>query len=143
MSQNILREIFSRQPPEILYHYTTQAGLLGIVKDKEIWASHTQYLNDQREYLHAISLVKDAIEKIKGDYKSSQEKDILSEMETGIEGNESMNVCVCSFSEDRDSLSQWRAYCDSSSGFALGFDGAFIKSIVEVEHFFLAPCLYT
>ena len=36
-----VKEILSRQPPEILYHYTGQEGLLGIIGKKEIWASHT------------------------------------------------------------------------------------------------------
>ena len=35
--------------PELLYHYTTQKGLLGILKDKCIWATHIRYLNDTSE----------------------------------------------------------------------------------------------
>ena len=56
-----VKEILSRQPPKILYHYTDQEGLLGIIGKKEIWASHTQYLNDQREFRHAIELVQDEL----------------------------------------------------------------------------------
>jgi hypothetical protein len=35
--------------PDLLYHYTTQEGLLGIIKKQKIWASHLQYLNDASE----------------------------------------------------------------------------------------------
>jgi hypothetical protein len=35
--------------PELLYHYTNQMGLLGILKDKCIWATHLRYLNDTSE----------------------------------------------------------------------------------------------
>ena len=56
-----VKEILFRQPPEILYHYTGQKGLLGIIGKKEIWASHTQYLNDQREFRHAMELVRDEL----------------------------------------------------------------------------------
>jgi hypothetical protein len=49
-----VKEILNRHPPGILYHYTTQTGLLGIITSGEIWASHTQYLNDVREFPHAI-----------------------------------------------------------------------------------------
>ncbi|HTX75388.1 MAG TPA: hypothetical protein VMD29_04205, partial [Terracidiphilus sp.] len=37
--------------PELLYHYTDQKGLLGILggREKCIWATHLQYLNDTTE----------------------------------------------------------------------------------------------
>jgi hypothetical protein len=54
---------------------------------------------------------------------------------------EHINVCVCSFSEDSDSLSQWRAY-GGSSGFAIGFSGEVLGAAVESQRFFLAQCIY-
>ena len=38
-----------RRPPEVLYHYTTLQGLMGIVKSNRIWASNAHYLNDVNE----------------------------------------------------------------------------------------------
>lgn len=32
--------------PTVLYHYTSQVGLLGILQKKELWATQIQYLND-------------------------------------------------------------------------------------------------
>lgn len=139
---SLLDEIISNTPDVPLFHYTNQEGFLGIIKNKEIWASHTQYLNDQKEYIHAIDLVKDVIDNVKQNYPSELEQRILDEMKEGINGNESMNVCVCSFSEDPDSLSQWRAY-GGSSGFSIGFDSTFLKSVISKHNFKLAPCLYT
>jgi hypothetical protein len=52
-----------------------------------------------------------------------------------------INVCVCSFSEASDSLSQWRAYA-MPSGFAIGFPGNFLREIAQTEHFYFAPCFY-
>ena len=49
-----VRELLTPIPPPILYHYTTPAGLLGIVGNQEIWASHTQYLNRRREFAHTV-----------------------------------------------------------------------------------------
>ena len=54
---------------------------------------------------------------------------------------EGINVCVCSFSEAGDSLSQWRAY-GGSSGFAIGFSQNVLQVAVEKQKFFLAPCIY-
>jgi hypothetical protein len=42
-------------------HYTTLAGLLGIVKTESIWATNIKFLNDEQEFLHALGLIKEII----------------------------------------------------------------------------------
>ena len=32
--------------PSPLYHYTSQAGLFGIIQDRQIWATNVLFLND-------------------------------------------------------------------------------------------------
>jgi hypothetical protein len=63
-------------------------------------------------------------------------------MEAGLTGIEAINVCVCSFSEAGDVLSQWRAYGGGAGGFSIGFAGSFLRAIVEREQFWLVPCVY-
>ncbi len=148
MKRAILNDALLRKPEKPLYHYTTQSGLLGIIKDRKIWATHTQYLNDRREFLHAVDLVRDQIERLfkEQNTQTGQEsaarmealeriRDMLSRSPEGI------NVCVCSFSEANDSLSQWRAY-GGSSGFAIGFSQNVLQVAVEKQKLFLAPCIY-
>ena len=142
MKRQILTDVLSCKPPDALYHYTTQAGFLGIVKNKEIWATHTQYLNDRREYLHALRIVREEIMAIVRATNGPQHKELLKDMADDVEGIESMNVCVSSFSEDKDSLSQWRAYSGASSGFAIGFSGKLLSKVTKSESFYLAPCIY-
>jgi hypothetical protein len=138
-----VREILERQPPPILYHYTTAAGLLGILKSKEIWATHTQYLNDAREFRHAVSLVKTELEAMLEGARTSLETAFLKEMQEAVSDSlEGINVCVCSFSEVGDQLSQWRAYGGGAGGFSIGFLGRAIKAATEREHSWLVPCLY-
>jgi len=36
--------------PELLYHYTTQDGLLGIIEKQEFWATDVRFLNDKEEF---------------------------------------------------------------------------------------------
>jgi hypothetical protein len=141
MKHTILNEVLSRKPEVPLYHYTRQSGLLGIIGKKEIWATHTQYLNDRREYLHALGAVREEIDKLLVSF-SQDSRVILEEMREGISGIETMNVCVCSFSEDRDSLSQWRSYSSGPSGFAIGFPGDFLAEVAEKMQWYLAPCIY-
>lgn len=138
-----VKEILDRQPPDVLYHYTTEAGLLGIVSSKEIWASHTQYLNDVREFRHAIEIVVEELSNMKPEPHHREHISLLGEMEEAISGIESINVCVCSFSAAGDVLSQWRAYGSGASGFSIGFSGTFLRAVSEEIGFWLVPVLYS
>ena len=44
--------------PNKLYHYTSIDGLLGIIRNKNIWASDIQYLNDKEEFVRTIKLLR-------------------------------------------------------------------------------------
>jgi Protein of unknown function (DUF2971) len=143
----ILNDVLSRKPNGTLYHYTTQAGLLGIIESRQIWATHTQYLNDRREFLHAVDLVREEILELFGDplgntnLSPALQTTLIRMLEAVKRSPENINVCVCSFSEDRDSLSQWRAY-GGPAGFAIGFPSQVLSAAVERQKWFLVPCIY-
>ena len=144
----ILNDVLSRKPNKPLYHYTKQTGLLGIIKDRQIWATHTQYLNDRREFLHAVDLVRREIQRLFEEQNpgvggaSVTRMEALNRMREALSMSpEHINVCVCSFSEASDSLSQWRAY-GGSSGFAIGFSPEVLGAAVEKQNFFLVQCIY-
>src|SRR3990172_4981157 len=142
MTEDLLVDALSHKPHDPLYHYTTQEGFLKIIDKMELWATHTQYLNDYQEYLHALTLVRQEINlKIKTAIDANNVF-LLQEMLKDIIGLENTNVCVCSFSTERDSLSQWRAYGSAASGFAIGFSGPFLYEVAKRENFYLAPCIY-
>ena len=139
-----VKEILFRQPPEILYHYTGQEGLLGIVRAKEIWASHTQYLNDQQEFRYAIEIVRDELSQMV-QRADTQTRPFVDEMNQAMREHrrmESINVCVCSFSEEGDGLSQWRAYGEGVAKFSIGFSGDLLRQVSRQLDFWLVPCLY-
>jgi Protein of unknown function (DUF2971) len=138
-----VKEILDRTPPVILYHYTNQRGLLGILSSKQIWASHTQYLNDAREFQHAIDLMKEELSRMKAEAAYRDQGHLIAELEEALtlKGIGKMNVCVCSFSQNGDLLSQWRAYGDGP-GFSIGFSGDFLRAIANEHSFWLAPVLY-
>ncbi len=54
-------EHFKTVPPEFLYHYTGQDGLLGIVEKAELWATKIQYMNDATEFGLALSMARDEL----------------------------------------------------------------------------------
>lgn len=141
MKRTILNEILSRKPDKPLYHYTTQRGLLGIVQTKELWATHTQYLNDSRELGHAVDMVAEEIRTLILTCTDSDRRAILEEMQKGVEFAGGFNVCVSSFSEVRDSLSQWRAY-SGTSGFAIGISADHLAKAAASQQCSLAACIY-
>ena len=53
----IIDNLFGESPDKILYHYTSQKGVLGILDSQEIWATNILYLNDHSEYLYAMEMV--------------------------------------------------------------------------------------
>jgi hypothetical protein len=128
-------DILSEVPKKTLYHYTTQKGLLGIVKDRQIWATHHQCLNDTQEFVHAKGLFRTELE------KRAHADPLLKEMQRSLEGEgfESVNLYVASFSEEPDSLAQWRAYGGLASGFSLGFK---LDGIVLPSRFIMVRCIY-
>jgi hypothetical protein len=136
----ILNSVLSERPTVPLYHYTDQAGLLGIVKSKKIWATHHQYLNDTQEYLHAKGLVRRELHERLG-AGNSDSLPLLKAMQSSLDGpgNEDVNLYVASFSQEKDSLSQWRAYSGPTVGFALGFQG---DQLALPEGFTIARCIY-
>lgn len=48
--------------PKTVFHYTTAAGLLGILNTRQIWLSDINFLNDSKEMLYAARAVADDFE---------------------------------------------------------------------------------
>jgi hypothetical protein len=71
------------------------------------------------------------------------ERDLVAEVQEAISQRiENINVCVCSFSEVGDQLSQWRAYGGAAGGFSIGFPGDALEAASAREHSWLVPCVY-
>src|SRR5579883_2004996 len=49
------------RPRSNLYHYTSGDGLQGIVRDKNLWATHYKYLNDSTEIRYAFEILKKVV----------------------------------------------------------------------------------
>lgn len=143
MRRQILNAVLSPTPNRPLYHYTNQKGLMGIVGSKSIWVTHTQYLNDRREFVHAVDFARIEIEKRldtePAGVRRVKLEAILKEL---FYSPASINVCVCSFSERRDSLSQWRAYGPFGTGFAIGISPEVLVDATRRKDWYLAKCVY-
>lgn len=124
----------------MLYHYTSLAGLIGIITNKCIWASHCEFLNDSNEFMHALTFAKGYSGNIfmQDDYLAGfgwVVRDSLEKMQKH-------DVFVSSFSEKPDLLSQWRGYCPQGSGICIGFDEEKIIRFCKKHGYKLEKCTY-
>lgn len=131
----------------VTYHYTTAAGLQGIIESGSIWMTDARHLNDAGELVHAArimrGLIAAKIESIFPEVAGSAHEDAaasrisvlttirsyLDRIEAGREYEHS--AYIAAFCEDGNLLSQWRGYGGGVLGYSLGFNSDLLeKSVV-------------
>jgi hypothetical protein len=132
----MLTSFYDREPPANLYHYTDSAALLGIMKGRELWATHIRYLNDAREFVHAIEIAKEYVDQL----QKSKSSILLRNLKWTLDGMPG-NTFIISFSEVSDLLSQWRGYCPAG-GYSLNFNAAKLKELAAQQLFVMVKCSY-
>jgi hypothetical protein len=109
----------SQKPPRVLYHYTSLEVLEKITRNGEIWASDIEFLNDSEEYVNAKAFIKHELEMRVA--KNEKLRSIVhSHVGQMYHELDHLDMYVASFSTEGDSLPQWRGYCPSGQGVAIG-----------------------
>lgn len=132
-----------KKSANLLYHYTNQDGLSGILKDSEIWATDYRFLNDTKErehdvtqfsnaiYMHATTRPADSagarIEKCLNDRKHNYIETLLRSIDAYYVSFTKEDLdCQLPLTPDSqflgDRLSQWRGYAQNCQGISLGFN---------------------
>ena len=142
------KAVNGRDAPEgLLYHYTGQKWLAGILGSKSIWATHVRYLNDESEFVHGWERAWNSIlEKIRrrefqgkdAGFKQSFEevfstfrREVMKDPRPGaiyvfcLTDDSASDPHNLGFDGDR--LSLWRGYSKGGYGFSLGFDADLLK----------------
>lgn len=155
--------------PDTIFHYTDSAGLIGILsanpeerapggvgpigRQPEFRATAVEYLNDSRELIHGLAIIRDdLLDRAVRDLRrrSSRYGDIskfvaerkaaflaaLCEIIDEVERRNyprHIHCYVTSFSEKPDLLSQWRGYCGGLNGFAIGIDVSQLPDNAELK----------
>ena len=127
---------------DVLYHYTKQSGLLGILESDSIWATKIQYLSDYSEYHLALDLARKILQRHLDRERNEKEHHKAQCLLDSILTIQNMNICVCSFSEKRDVLSQWRGYAGGTAGYSVGFHVSHLRQQAKAEGFDLVKCVY-
>jgi len=150
---------------EKLYHYTDSNGLLGILKNKSIWLSNIQLLNDTSEFEEGKKILYEKIEKkikhIKSNpikppkgchFEELNQKAIIGHLEYMKEclaewSHPTLNArgfqFVFSLSKEKGLLSQWRAYCPDG-GYSIEIDGQKLKAYMNnfTDNIKIEDCIY-
>src|ERR1700684_413334 len=123
------REWAARQAvgPDVLYHYTDAAGVLGIIERRELWASNAAFLNDSTELIYVRGVLQEVLAEFEaGDEHSRAVARYGHSMLRGL-SEWLYDVYVACFCENGDLLSQWRGYPRTGGGYSLGFDTRLLR----------------
>ena len=125
-----------QQRPQVLWHYTSNRGLVGMLVEQQLWFSDVRFLNDSREFKHTCELLKSSVHKhgslnkqkwLDRGVKQESYDLMMHNMETRCDSRNLFaeiarfgHPFVFSLSGEKDILSQWRAY--GGGEYCIGFD---------------------
>ncbi|HEX7560542.1 MAG TPA: DUF2971 domain-containing protein, partial [Usitatibacter sp.] len=135
------RHAFEAAPPEHLFHYTDLEGVKGIFTSRTLWMSKFTASNDISEILLAIEHFQSFVAR-KAAEVTKDEGDFLREAADQLESFRRTNICVASFCEAPDLLSQWRSYGNDGRGIALGFNSRRLVELAQRHGLRLFRCVY-
>lgn len=101
----------------IVYHYCDLNALLSIINNKKLWISSAGNLNDYTEINYVRNFFLDAL----NSKRNSSNDDFINEFLICFQ-NTFPHPYICSFSKNKDLLSQWRAYAGDGCGVSIGFN---------------------
>jgi hypothetical protein len=107
-----------------LFHYTDAAGFYGIVDTKQIHATHFRHLNDREELRGGELIIQEELDAQIAGTPVGRHRTLLRVLRDRLGPPALSNyarICVASFCEADDLLSQWRGYAAAGAGYSLGF----------------------
>jgi len=125
-----------RNYPKVIYHFTDIDGMIGIYKERSLWASHANALNDVTEILYGIDVAKNHISaKLNPSSDTSSKphislpmkhndilKAIFKHLREPSEEDTRYEAFVISFCGSIKGSMHWLHYGREGRGVAMGFD---------------------
>jgi hypothetical protein len=136
-----LASAFDATPPGHLFHYTDLEGVKGIFTSRTLWLSKFTATNDISEIKLAIEHFQSFAARKARDLEGGEGR-FLQEAAGQLEGFRRTNICLASFCEQHDLLSQWRSYGNDGRGVALGFNTARLLEVAQRNGLRLLRCVY-
>ncbi|AEU36169.1 DUF2971 domain-containing protein [Granulicella mallensis] len=121
---SVLKPLIPDVEPTVVYHYTSLASMMKILKTQKIWATDIGYLNDVSERNLLLDTVDGHLLNFASEHRMEVEQFRISQRSQVPDG-----PYVASFSAESDSLNQWRSYCPQANGVSIGFKTECLKAV--------------
>ena len=107
-----------------LYHYCSMGTLYKIIEGKNIRLSNALKTNDEKEFIYIIGVIKKVIsptglKMLYGEFDYDSLYSLCSDI----------NPHIACFSQNSNSLGQWRGYADDGRGICIGFNKLYFEEI--------------
>lgn len=116
LTKQILKKEYEKRKDTYVYHYTTGAGLKGILMNHELCLSQREYMNDVKEYEYAKKTITAVLKKRFPNEKES----ILKKYDISFE--KFSNQFIFSTSTEEDLISMWSYYSQAEDSYCIRFD---------------------
>ncbi len=142
MLRDLTARLYADIPGDILYHYTTLKGLLGILASRTLWASDIRYMNDSAEMKHAADLIKQGVARRIAEGHPNPK--LLNQFQywVGHRITHGHMLFSASFRSNGNLLSQWRGYSSHGKGVSIGLDPQQILALAKSQSFQVGRCVY-
>ena len=118
------------QLTERLYHYTSPAGLLGILSNRYIFATDSRFVNDSQELKYALdSVLLPLLSELRPD--ESDPAGYISNARNFLDREVNHHSYIACFTERGDQLSQWHGYGSGVGAISIGFNANSLQSNIE------------
>jgi Protein of unknown function (DUF2971) len=127
----------------LFYHYTSSAAFRDIVAGQTLRLSNAAYLNDPQELIYSTRVAREVARDSENELQEPRFRACVDRA-LGLLDNETelRRWYLVSLSGAEDRLSQWRAYCPSTGGYALGFDGAQLQELATHNRMWPGRVIY-
>jgi DUF2971 family protein len=130
----------SNDIPPLLYHYTSAAGLFGIIESGTLRGGNFSFMNDSSELDYGLEIVQQVLDEEYGAAPNALLKAFSKNLQHSLVSvTDDVEFFLTCFCAEGDLLSQWRGYGTEAGRFCLGFDA---RAILQIHGRHFAPVNY-
>lgn len=107
-------------PQGTVWHYTTAAGLAGLIQENVLWASSAAFMNDRHE-LTGDSLFRELFNRHRSEVDPRIDGGVRFALQSALRTDRYRTFIACA-SKAPDNLTLWRNYTGPEVGFAVALD---------------------
>jgi len=121
LDQLLLKEWFSPKGlrDRVIYHYTSAAGLIGILESGTLRGTSAAFLNDTSEIAYGLAVCREVLEQ-ECSGPGDVDRMLRAQVDDALGDDAPSEIFITSFSAIRDGLGQWRGYGSAAGRYSIG-----------------------